>query len=242
MKAMIRLILTGALTLSVSLPLLADESATIREALKKVVPDVQIDSIQPSPITGLFEVMVGTQMMYVTGDGRYFIDGRIVDLRNREDLTEPKLAEARLRVVEKLGEDSMIIFDPPGAVRHTITVFTDIECGYCRQFHRQMDGYGQEGIRVRYLFYPRAGEGSAAYDEAVSVWCADDRQAAMTAAKAGQAVPSKRCANPVDRHMALGRELAIRGTPALVLDTGDVIPGYVEPKRLVTILNQNRSR
>lgn len=219
---------------------LAGPESTIREALGKVAPDVKIDNIQPAPISGLYEVLVGSQMMYVTGDGRYFVDGRIVDLKTREDLTEPRLAGARKRLVDGVGEDEMVIFGPSTAA-HTVTVFTDIECGYCRKLHSQIDEYGKLGIRVRYLFYPRAGKPSPAYDEAVSVWCAGDdaaRRTAMTAAKAGQTIDSKTCKNPVDQHMAVGNELGLRGTPAIVTETGDLIPGYVEPKRLAAQLAQ----
>jgi thiol:disulfide interchange protein DsbC len=219
--------------------LLAGPEDNIRAALKKVVPDVKIESITPAPVKGLYEVMVGTQIMYVTGDGRYFVDGRIVDLNTREDVTEPRLSGARKRLVDAVGEADMVIFEPSIAAKHTVTVFTDIECGYCRKLHSQIADYGKEGIRVRYLFYPRAGKGSPAYKEAVSVWCAGDasaRRGAMTAAKSGQSIEEKSCDNPVDAHMTVGEDLGLRGTPAIVTDTGELIPGYVEPKKLAAQL------
>lgn len=216
----------------------ASPEKTIRAALAKIVPDLAIDSISPSPVTGLYEVMVGTQLMYVTEDGRYFVDGRIIDLQTRQDLSEPRLAQARKRLVDGVSESQMVIFGPADA-KHTVTVFTDIECGYCRKLHSEIDQYGQEGIRVRYLFYPRAGQGSPAYKEAVSVWCAGDQAAqreAMTAAKAGKTIPEKTCENPVDEHMGLGQELGLRGTPAIVTENGDMIGGYVDAKRLAAQL------
>lgn len=234
------LLVAGALTL-VSLTSAAGPAA-IRGSLERALPQIEIDSIEPSPVDGLYEVMVGTQLMYVTGDGRYFVDGRIVDLERREDLTEPRLNAARLRAVEEMGEAEMVVFDPSAQTQHTITVFTDIDCGYCRKLHQEIDAYGEEGIRVRYLFYPRAGKGSPAYDKAVSVWCADDRQAALTKAKAGQRIPSEQCANPVDRHMALGRELGISGTPALLLESGELVPGYIAPARLAAMLEGHQTR
>ena len=217
---------------------LAGDAATIRGALAKAIPDVKIDSVTPSPIDGLYEVMTGTQLMYVTGDGRYFFDGRIVDLKTRTDISEPRLAAARQQAVAKIDEENMVIFAPDD-YKHTVTVFTDIDCGYCRKLHSQIDQYGEEGIRVRYLFYPRAGKGSSAYKDAVSVWCADDRQAAMTDAKSGKEVEAKTCDNPVDEHMALGGDLGLRGTPALVLESGDMVPGYVDPKRLSALLEKS---
>ena len=220
--------------------LLAAPEDTIRSSLTKAVPDIKIDSISRSPIDGLYEVMVGSQIMYVTGDGRHFLDGRIVDLKSREDLTEPRLSGARKRLVDGVGESEMIIFEPAGETKHTVTVFTDIECGYCRKLHSQIAEYGKEGIRVRYLFFPRSGKGSPAYTEAISVWCAGDaaaRREAMTTAKAGKPIAEKTCANPVDEHMAVGEELGLRGTPAIITETGEMIPGYVEPKRLAAQLS-----
>jgi thiol:disulfide interchange protein DsbC len=217
----------------------ASPEKTIRDVLGEIIPGVAIDSVTASPVSGLYEVMIGTQLMYVTSDGRFFLDGRIVDLKTREDLTEPRLAEARKRLVDAVGESQMVVFGPEDA-KHTVTVFTDIECGYCRKLHSEIDQYAKEGIRVRYLFYPRAGQGSPAYTEAVSVWCAGDADAqrdAMTAAKAGKTIPDKTCANPVDEHMDLGRELGLRGTPAILTESGDMIPGYVEAKRLAAQLN-----
>ncbi len=212
----------------------------IRAALTRVVPNIQIDKISPSPVDGLYEVLVGTQLMYVTGDGRYYVDGRIVDLKTREDLTEPRLSGARKKLVDGVGESEMVVFEPSAKAQHTVTVFTDIECGYCRKLHSQIAEYGKEGIRVRYMFFPRAGKGSPAYNEAISVWCAGDseaRRSALTAAKAGQAIKEQTCENPIDEHMAVGEELGLRGTPGIVTETGELIPGYVEPKRLAAQLN-----
>jgi thiol:disulfide interchange protein DsbC len=222
----------------------ASPEQTIRAALEKAAPGVKISLITPAPIAGLYEVMVGTELMYITEDGRYFVTGHIVDLKTRDDLTEPRLAQLRKHRLEQLDDSQMVIFGPADA-KHTVTVFTDIECGYCRKLHSQIAEYNQAGIRVRYVFFPRAGKGSAAYDEAVSVWCAGDaaaRQEAMTAAKAGKPIPAKTCDNPIDAHMALGADLGLRGTPAIVTATGEMIPGYVEPKRLAAELNGTISK
>lgn len=230
-------LVAASLTIATSV-LAASPEQTIREMLEKTVPGIKISHIEAAPIKGLYEVMVGTDLMYVTGDGRYFVNGHIVDLKTREDLTEPRLAVARKQLIDQLGESQMVIFGPADA-KHTITVFTDIECGYCRKLHSQIAEYGKEGIRVRYLFFPRAGKGSPAYDEAVSVWCAGDeaaRRTAMTDAKAGKTIEEKTCDNPVDEHMAVGEEFGLRGTPAIVTEAGDLIPGYVEPKRLASEL------
>ena len=231
-------LVVASLTLATSV-FAASPEQTIRDTLEKAVPGIKISQVKPAPIKGLYEVMVGTDLMYVTGDGHYFINGHIVDLKTREDLTEPRLAETRQHLIDEIGENQMVIFGPADA-KHTITVFTDIECGYCRKLHSQIADYNKEGIRVRYLFFPRAGKGSPAYDEAVSVWCAGDdaaRRTALTEAKAGKKIEARTCPNPVDAHMALGDEFGLRGTPAIVTEKGDLIPGYVDPKRLAAELN-----
>ncbi|MEA3638839.1 MAG: DsbC family protein [Lamprobacter sp.] len=232
------LAMATAALLSVSTTISASEAQTIRAALAKVLPDAKPTSVQPTPIDGLFQVEIGPQVMYMTGDGRYLIDGAIVDLETRENLAEKAQNEARQRVVDALGKDQMIVFEAPNA-KHEITVFTDIDCGYCRKLHQQIEGYAEEGISVRYLFYPRTGVDTPSYDKAVSVWCADDQQAAMTDAKNGKPVDSQACNNPVQRHMELGELMGIRGTPAIILENGQMVPGFVEPKRLVQVLEQS---
>jgi thiol:disulfide interchange protein DsbC len=209
--------------------------AAVKAALAKALPDVKIDSISPAPVPGLYEVMIGTQIVYVTDDARYFVDGQIVDLKTRENLTDARLAGVRKVAMDAVPEDQMVIFAPP-KYDHTVTVFTDIDCPYCAKLHSQIGQYEAEGIRVRYLFFPRAGSHSSSYNEAVSVWCADDRKQALTDAKAGKKIPAKTCDNPVDEHMALGRKVGVSGTPAIMLEDGEMIPGYVEPKRLAQML------
>ncbi len=225
-----------ALTLTAGLAV-ADEAATIRAALAKVLPEFKPTSVQPTPMKGLYQVDIGPQVMFVTGDGRYLIDGAIVDLETRENIAERAQATARARSINQVGAEKMIVFNAPSP-QHTVTVFTDIDCGYCRKLHEQMQAYNDAGISVQYLFYPRAGTGSESFDKAVSVWCADDQQAAMTEAKAGAKMPKRNCRNPVSEHMELGELMGIRGTPAIVLDSGEMVPGYVEPKRLVSLLEQ----
>jgi len=139
--------------------------------------------------------------------------------------------------VNDLGEENMIIF-PAKNSKHTISVFTDIDCGYCRKLHNEIDQYNAKGITVRYLAFPRAGIGSPSYDKAVSVWCEKDRQAAMTRSKSGETLPKASCKNPVAEEYELGQLLGVNGTPALVLDNGSLLPGYVPANRLVRVLNE----
>jgi len=228
-------IFAAAAAFTLAAPAFAEAPAAIEARLKQVLPELQIDSVTETPVPGVYEVMLGSQVIYVSRDGRYMMQGRLIDLETREDLTEPRRSAARKQAVDQVGEDRMVIF-APDKPKHTVTVFTDIDCGYCRKLHREIDSYLKAGIRVRYLFYPRAGEGSASFKEAVSVWCADDRLQAMTDAKAGKPVAAKTCENPVIDHMQLGESIQISGTPAIVLESGDLVPGYVPADRLAAML------
>ncbi len=218
-------------------PLLADADARIKARLEKVLsPGYEIGGIEETPIKGLFEVVVGADVIHVSGDGKYMVDGRLIDLANQKDLTEPRRAEVRKQAIDKVGEDQMVIF-APDKYEHTVTVFTDIDCGYCRKLHRQIADYGAEGIRVRYLLFPQAGIDSDSFKKSVSIWCADDRRQAMTDAKAGKPVETKSCENPVKDHLELGKRLGVSGTPVILLESGDMVPGYVPAKRLAAMLN-----
>jgi thiol:disulfide interchange protein DsbC len=212
----------------------------IRTSLARELPTLKPDSISPSPIQGLYEVMMGPRLIYMSADGKYLMAGDVSDIQSGKNLTEPKLRAAKLKAVNNVGEGNMIVFGPADA-KHTISVFTDIDCGYCRKLHSEMDAYNAAGIQIRYLFYPRAGVGSESYNKGVSVWCADDRKQAMTDAKGGKKLDNKTCANPVSDHYKLGQLLSLRGTPALMLDDGEMIPGYVPAKRLKKMLDERAS-
>ncbi|MFZ2405461.1 MAG: DsbC family protein [Methylobacter sp.] len=218
----------------------ADENA-IRQALAKVMPSVKVGSVKASEINGLYEVTVGGNIVYVSDDGKYLIQGHLIDVAARTDLTEEKLGGARKQALEKLGVDKMIVFKPKTS-KYTVSIFTDIDCGYCRKLHSELDQYMAEGITIQYLFFPRAGKGSDSYDKAVSVWCADDRKAALTAAKKGDTPPAKTCANPVDEHMQLAEEFEVKGTPMMVTEKGNIFPGYLPAKQLAEALADEKGQ
>lgn len=200
------------------------------------------DSVTPSAIPGLYEVVIGGQVLYLSADGQFAVQGDIVDLDSKANMTDKRRGELRGKAITAVGEDNMIIFGPPGPVKHTITVFTDIDCGYCRKMHSEMEEYNKEGIRIRYLWFPREGIGSESYDKAVSVWCAADRQDAMTKAKRGEAIEKKTCDNPVKAQYELGQKLGVRGTPSLILESGEMLPGYVPPMQLAELLADHKEK
>jgi thiol:disulfide interchange protein DsbC len=217
----------------------AEEIANVKKALDSLMPQAKPDSVAPSVLPGMYEAVYGPQVIYVSSDGRYLLEGDLYDVKQRLNLTEAKRGAGRIKIIADIDPKSMLVFSPPAEqVKHTITAFTDIDCGYCRKMHQQMEEYNQLGIAMRYLAYPRSGVDTPSYDKLVTVWCSADRQQAMTRAKAGEKLPKKECDNPVKEHMAAAKPVGVTGTPTLVLESGRVIPGYVEPKRLLQILEQ----
>jgi thiol:disulfide interchange protein DsbC len=211
-----------------------DGSDAVKAALKRIMPNASIDSVIPGPVPGLYEVIIGAKVLYISKDGKFLIEGDIFDLAKMKNLTETKRTKGRLKAVNNIEEDTMIIFAPK-KVKHTITVFTDIDCGYCRKMPREMDDY----MAIRYLAYPRSGVNTPSYFKATGVWCADDRKQAMTDAKnGGKVIKTKSgCKHPVKEHMAIADVVGVTGTPTLVFEDGQVIPGYLPAKRLIKFLD-----
>ncbi|HKZ73153.1 MAG TPA: DsbC family protein, partial [Steroidobacteraceae bacterium] len=203
-----------------------------RAELASKIPGAKADDLRPSPIPGVYELMRGTDIAYVSTDGKYVIDGDLYDLASSDNLTETRRRGARVRLLSDVPESEMLVFSPRDP-KHTITVFTDIDCGYCRKLHTQIAEYNRRGIKVRYLFYPRSGPDTESWEKAVEVWCSPNRNEALTRAKRGDELGTKPCAkSPVERHYNLGQEFALRGTPAIILANGELLPGYVSPAML----------
>ena len=228
----------GAMVLS---PAFAEsEEGRIAGALAERFPGSTPEHIAPSPVPGLFEVSLDGQLIYVTPDARFAFTGRLFDLEKRADLSEPVMAQLRLDVVDSVPENTMIIYEPDGPAKHTISTFTDVDCPYCRKMHGEIDQLLDAGVRVRYLAFPRTAIGSPSYLKAVSVWCADDRNEAMTRAKLGETPEQRDCPNPVSEHMALAKRLGLTGTPMTITDSGERLDGYVPADRLVARLEATK--
>jgi thiol:disulfide interchange protein DsbC len=230
---------TGALAVEPAPPSPA-ESAPARQPdltrMRAALNGAQPDSVAPTVIPGLYEIVLGGQVLYLSENGRFVVQGEILDLDTQANLTDNRRGELRSRAIEAVGEDNMIVFAPEGPVKHTVTVFTDIDCGYCRRMHEQMSAYHKEGITIRYLWFPREGVGSASFAKSIGVWCAADRLDAMTRAKRGEDIERKTCDNPVQAQYELGQQLGVRGTPSLILESGEMIPGFVPPTQLAELL------
>jgi len=212
-------------------------ASRLKGVLEKVIPGSP-DSINVTPIHGVYEAVYGAQVFYISEDGRYLINGELFDAQKRENLTEQRRSQVRLAALKAVDEKSMIIYPAKGKAKHTVTVFTDVDCPYCRKFHQGMDEMNKLGITVRYLFYPRAGVDSESFKKATEVWCSKDRNKAMDQAKAGQPITdSSSCDAPIKSQMALAHSFGISGTPLLVLDDGRAIPGYLPPQQLLAVLD-----
>ena len=206
-----------------------------RAALLKLLPaGSKLEDLRPSPIPGIYEFVQGADVSYLTADGKYFLDGNLYDMDSRENLTEELRTRARLALISAVPESQMLIFSPKNPL-YTITVFTDVDCAYCRKLHSEMAELNHLGIRVRYMFYPRSGPNTDSWKKAEAVWCSANRNEALTQAKLGGKVDvSKTCdANPVAREYALGQSIGVRGTPAILTENGDYISGYMPPRELV---------
>jgi thiol:disulfide interchange protein DsbC len=211
-----------------------------REALLKLLPaGSTVDALRPSPIPGIYEYAQGADISYLTADGKYFIDGSVYDMSTRENLTEQRRTKARMALINTVPESQMLIFSPKNPL-YTITVFTDVDCQYCRKLHSEMAELNKLGIRVRYMFYPRTGPNTESWRKAEAVWCSADRNEALTRAKAGGAVDTaKKCGpTPVAREYELGQSIGVQGTPAIVTENGDFINGYLPPLDLVKELKE----
>ncbi|MDH3639248.1 MAG: DsbC family protein [Gammaproteobacteria bacterium] len=199
--------------------------------INKTFPGIVADDVGHAAVPGFYEVVVGTRLVYISTDGKYVLLGDLIDAEKRVNLSEARRAELVSAKLNAVGPESMIVIGPESAQRY-ITVFTDVDCPYCARFHRDVPKLNAAGVEVRYLLFPRAGVGSKSYERAVGVWCADDPADTMGIAKAGGEVAPKKCDDPVKEHLALGRAVGVQGTPAIYLEDGTMIPGYLPPEKL----------
>lgn len=243
MKIRVLALLLGALSTPSFAADQSKEEQTVRAALTSLVPGgMSIESVRPSPVPGFYEVgLSGMTVVYVSTDGKYLLQGTLLDIASRENLTENARAGQRRGMLQAVKNDQAILFSPKDP-KYTVTVFTDVDCGYCRRLHQQIAEYNGLGIAVKYLFFPRAGLSSASYTKAVSVWCAPDRLKAMTEAKAGTDLPAATCDNPIANDFALGQEIGVEGTPAIYNADGVQLGGYLPPQQMLARLNDLAAR
>ena len=203
----------------------------VEEKIRTMAPNAKTIAVSETPIEGVLQVQINSDIVYVTADGHYLLQGQIMDMDTRTNITDQAKSGIRLGLLTDLNEDEQISFVPK-ETKYDLLVFTDLDCGYCRKLHNQMAEYNEEGIAIHYMAFPRAGLGSASFDKFVSVWCADDNRVALTLAKNGTDPEPQKCPNPIADQYQLGREIGVTGTPALVTKNGTLIPGYMPPAQL----------
>jgi thiol:disulfide interchange protein DsbC len=212
-----------------------------RIALAARMPGIEPGDLRETPVAGIYEIAHNGEVNYVSADGNHVFSGdlfRVTDDGEFPNLTELRRRELRQQMLAALPEQDMIIFGSARAA-HTVTVFTDVDCQWCQRMHSEISAYNKAGIRVRYLAYPRSGPDTESWHKAEAVWCASDRQAALTAAKQGGSVPTGQCATPVERHFALGQQVGITGTPGVVLGSGELVPGYMPADGLLQAIKDS---
>jgi len=207
----------------------------IEKNLTKAIPSLKIDRITKSEMQGVYRVESdSSEVLFTDENGSFFLTGELYTTIGGQlnNLSEVRKKQLRADKISAIDTKEKIVFSPKGKTLAKIAVFTDIDCGYCRKLHKEVPRMNELGIEVSYLAYPRAGEGSESYNKFVSAWCADNKLDAMTLAKNGRSIPSKQCANPVLAQFKLGRTLGVTGTPAIVLEDGTLVPGYLTAEKL----------
>ncbi len=212
----------------------------VRARIVAKLPGAQASDVAVSPIPGLYEVTMGGLIAYVSSDGKYLLSGNVYDLDTQVNLTASRRNSARAKALAAASESNMIVFGPANA-KMTITVFTDIDCGFCRKFHGQIAEVNKAGVRVRYMFFPRTGPATESWTKAEQVWCAADRRDALTRAKKGDTVKGKNCGDAaIQSQYELGSDLGVEGTPAIFTQQGDYIGGYLAPAELVQAIQESQ--
>jgi thiol:disulfide interchange protein DsbC len=219
----------------------------MKKWLETSLKGIQITSIETSPMKGIYQVFYGSEVLYVSENGQFLMAGNLIEIKNGEpfnhtqQILEKKAIEAapkRASAIAAIPENEMVVFKAHNE-KHAITVFTDVDCAYCRKLHKEVPQLNKNGVTVRYLAFPRAGLGSSSHKKLVSVWCANDRNKAMDDAKLKRKFVHKSCKNPLDSHYKLTRVFGLTGTPALILPSGELISGYMPYKKLIEHLNRS---
>ncbi|MBY4676150.1 DsbC family protein [Marinobacterium arenosum] len=228
--------------ITASLQAAASAEETIVAQLQKVNKSIPVVSVEPAQMPGMYEVTLGSgEVLYADPKGEYFVVGQMYRYSDQDgfvNLTEKKLAAQRAEKLKQVAEEDMVIFAPEGEVKATLNVFTDVDCPYCRKLHEEVPKLNEMGVQVNYLAFPRAGFGSPAYKKMNSIWCGEPgtRTELMTKVKTGQKIEELDCKSPVMEQMALGQSVGVTGTPALLLEDGTLVPGYMPAARLGAML------
>lgn len=211
-----------------------------RMALMTLDANLPIERIGDAPLPGFQQAIVAGQVVYVSNDGRYLLQGALFDMQEKKNLAEQAMTGLRQELLKEIPRKDRIVFAAPEP-KYTVSVFTDAECGYCRKLHSEIAQYNRLGITVEYMAFPRQGPASEDFRLMESVWCAADRGKALTDAKNGRPVAPRRCTSPVAAQYALGQRMGLQGTPMILTDDGLQLGGYLPPEQLRAALDKRAS-
>lgn len=238
--AMLPLIALFAIAAHAGAPVDKAIADKISAALNSPAMGLKVASVESSDAPGIYEVQFENgPLVYATADGQFFLLGDLFSANGGAfvNLTEQRRDGERLALLNGLDEADMIVFAPKGEARAEITVFTDTTCFYCQKLHREVPELNKRGVKVRYLAYPRSGLDSAGGRQLIGAWCSDTPQETLTALKNKESVPVSKCDdNPVEAQYQLGQQMGVRGTPAMITETGKMIPGYQTADQLMVTL------
>lgn len=235
---------------TLSLALLLGNSAAhafdreaVERGIKSMAPQVSIDDIRQSPVPGWAEVRIGAQILYVSADGKHLLNGSLYATDTHEDLSERSKAQVRSELLGDLPKEALISF-APAAPQARVTVFTAIDCGYCKQLHQQMASYHELGIAIDYVLIARSADGTPAELTTRGLHCADDPASAFENALLGRPVaPAAACpATGYEAGRTMAQRLGINSTPTFVFADGTVGPGYISAADLQTKLQTIAAR
>ena len=221
--------------------------SVVRQTLLRLVPKAKIEQVTPAPLPGFYQVIASGHLVYISGDGKYVLNGELIDATKGNSLTESAWAAYRKAELAKVPLTDRIVF-APSSPKYTVSVFTDVTCPYCRVLHEQIKALNKEGIAVQYLAWPRAGvigedgKPTPTYREMVSIWCAADRNDAFTEAKQGREPKAAECKNPVKDQFDLGLRLGVTGTPAIYAEDGTLIGGYLTPQQMLQAVQEHSAK
>lgn len=232
-------ILLLALALPPATAQAADGDAA-RRAIQKLAPMQQIKNFRASTLPGYYEGVLIGQVVYASADGRYVIRGaQIDDTTDGTNLTDDSMAVLRLQALATIGRDQRLVYEPADA-KYRITVFTDVDCPFCRRLHAQMSEYHKLGIAIDYVFFPLSIHPDADKKSA-DVWCSADPKRAYDTVMLGRSIDRTSCANPVVATKQIGTDIGINSTPTAVGPDGHVFTSTVlmSPQRLLAELQKS---
>lgn len=209
----------------------------LTKLLRQRIGNAKIDDVEETSIEDVWQVQIGNRYIYLLDDGKYALMGDLVNLESGRNLTEQSRRVTTVEIIAAFSDEDLVIFAAKGESKATLNVFTDTSCPYCQKLHSEIDKLQEAGITVRYLPYPRGGSRGPGYQHLKSVWCAKDRNLAMTEAKNQRfdGLPAGDCAaaTTIDRGYRAGNKIGISGTPALLKSDGEKIEGYRPYQELI---------